>query len=113
MITGVISWYNPIEPAGVRELYYKIGGGVAIVGRLYGEVDFGIISVSIEVIAKAMILFLVEVYQPIQILLAAEVSVKASIKVAFIRVKFSFRLTVRQDFTLPSPQGSALPPWVQ
>lgn len=109
MVTGVLSWYNPIEPTGSRELYYKIGGGVSIVGRLYGEVDFGIISVSIEVIAKAMILFLVEVYQPIQILLVAQVSVKASIKVAFITISFSFGLTVEQGFTIPSPQSGPAP----
>lgn len=109
MIEGVISWYNPIQPAGERELYYKIGGGVAIVGRLYGEVDFGIISVSIEVIAKAMIIFLVEVYQPIQILLSADVSVKASVKVAFIKVSFSFGLRVEQEFTIPSPLAGPAP----
>jgi hypothetical protein len=109
MVTGVISWYNPIESAGERELYYKIGGGVAIVGRLYGEVDFGIISASVEVIAKAMIIFLVEVYQPIQILLVADVSVRASVKVAFIRIKFSFSLKVEQDFTIPSPLGGTAP----
>ena len=113
LITGVISWYNPIEPAGQRELYYKIAGGVAVVGRLYGEVDFGIISVSVEVIARAMITFVVEVYQTIQILLAADVSVKASVKVALITVPFSFSLKVEQEFTIPSPQGNALPPWVQ
>lgn len=111
LITGVISWYNPIE--GDRELYYKIAGGVAIVGRLYGEVDFGIISVSVEVIARAMITFVVEVYQPIPILLAADVSVKASVKVAFITISFSFSLRVEQEFIIPSPQGGTLPPWVQ
>ena len=113
IITGVISWYNPIEAAGKKELYYKIAGGVAIVGRLYGEVDFGIISVSVEVVARAMIIFVVEVYQPIHILLAADVSVKASVKVAFITVSFSFSMRVEQEFTIPSPQGDALPPWVQ
>ncbi len=113
LVTGVISWYNPIVPAGERALYYKIGGGVAVVGRLYGEVDFDIISVSVEVIARTTIIFLVEVYQPIQILLAAEVSVKASVKVSLVKVKFSFSLTVEQSFTIASPQGDALPPWVK
>ena len=75
--------------------------------------DFGIISVTVEVIARAMIVFIVEVYQPIHILLAADVSVKASVKVAFITISFSFNLRVEQEFTIPSPQGNTLPPWVQ
>lgn len=113
IIEGVVSWYMPIEPDSERELYFKIAGGVAIVGRLYGEVDFEIISVSIEVIASARIVFVVEVYQPVQLALIADVSVKASVKVAFVKVSFSFNMTVEQEFTIPSPQGDALPPWVQ
>ncbi len=112
MVEGVISWFNPADPAGERELYFKLSGGVAIVGRLYGEVDFGIISVSVEVIARAMIRFLVEAYEPIQIALIANVSVEASVKVAFITIDFSFSLTVRQNFTIDSPQGGN-PPWLQ
>ena len=108
IVEGVISWFNPAD-GSERSLYYKIGGGVAIVGRLYGEVDFGIISVSVEVIARAMIQFLLEVYQPILIDLTAEVSVKASVKVAFVKVSFSFSLTVKQSFTIPSPQKETAP----
>ncbi len=112
MVEGVVSWFNPADPNTERELYFKISGGVAIAGRLYGEVDFGIISVSVEVIARAMIRFLVEAHEPIQIALVAEVSVTASVKVAFITVDFSFGLTVRQNFTIDSPQGDN-PPWLQ
>ena len=67
-------------------------------GRIYGEVDFGIISASVEIIALAMIQFVLETYQPIPILLTAKVSVKASVKVAFVRIKFSFKMTVKQKF---------------
>lgn len=110
IIEGVISWYNPSSGAE-RVLYYKIRGGVAIVGRLYGEVDFEVVSVSVEVIAEAKIVFLIESYAPILIELSAKVSVKAKAKVLFVTVKFSFSLTVTQSFTIDSPD-SGTAPWL-
>jgi len=110
MIEGVISWYNP-RSGGDKELYYAIRGGVAIVGRLYGEVDFVVISVSIEVIAKATVQFVVESYKDILVKLSAEVSVKAKAKVLFITVKFKFSMKVEQEFTIDGPQHGITPPW--
>jgi hypothetical protein len=112
LIEGVISWYNPVSTAQSRELYYKISGGVAIVGRVYGEVDFGIISASVEVIARAMIQFVLETYKPIPIQLTASVSVSASVKIAFVRIRFSFSMTIRQQFTIASPNGTNAP-WLR
>lgn len=110
MIEGVISWYNP-RSGGDKELYYAIRGGVAIVGRLYGEVDFVVVSVSIEVIAKATVQFVVESYKDILVKLSAEVSVKAKAKVLFITIKFEFSMKVEQEFTIDGPQHGITPPW--
>ncbi|MEA5464475.1 hypothetical protein [Leptothoe sp. PORK10 BA2] len=108
VIQGVVARFNPSDPAVASDDYFKIQGGVSLVGRLYGVVDFGVISVDVEVLIRATVLFVVEAYQPTQIVLEAEVSVRASIKVLFVRVRFSFSLTLRQSFTL----GSASPtPW--
>jgi hypothetical protein len=108
VIQGVVARFNPSDPTVASDDYFKIQGGVSLVGRLYGVVDFGVISVEVEVLIRATVLFVVEAYQPTEIILEAEVSVRASVKVLFIRVRFSFSLTVRQSFTL----GSASPtPW--
>ena len=107
ILEGVISWYNP-RLEGERELYYLVRGGIAIVGRLYGAVDFGIIRVDIEVLAIAKVQFVVEVYKKIYISLSAEVSVRASIKIVFVRIRFSFSLRVEQNFTIGSDK---LAPW--
>lgn len=116
IIEGVISWYNPrYLPPGTeeqKELYYAIRGGVAIVGRLYGEVDFKVISVSIEVVAKATVQFMVESYKDILIHLSAEVSVKAKAKVLFVKVTFKFSMTVEQKFTIDGPQHGQTAPWL-
>lgn len=110
IVEGVISWFNP-RNGDEREFYYAIRGGIAIVGRLYGEVDFVVISVSVEVVARASIQFVVESYKDILIKLAAEVSVKAKAKVLFVTVEFEFGLKVEQSFTIKGPQHGQLPPW--
>ncbi|MBK8968104.1 MAG: hypothetical protein IPM36_15850 [Lewinellaceae bacterium] len=107
VIEGVISWYRPV--GGDEILYYKLRGGLQIVGRLYGAVDFVIISIEIEVVAKATILFVVEVYKDIQILLSAEVSVSATVKILMIEVKKKFEMRVEQEFIIDSPTGTKHP----
>ncbi|MEL6490224.1 MAG: LysM peptidoglycan-binding domain-containing protein [Cyanobacteria bacterium J06621_3] len=108
IIQGVVARFNPSDPSVASDDYFKIQGGVSLVGRLYGSVDFKIISVEVEVLLRATVLFVVEAYQPTLITLEAEVSVRASVKVLFVRIRFSFKLVVRQSFTI----GSASPtPW--
>lgn len=108
ILEGVIAWFYPNDPALATDQYYRIQGAVAIVGRLWGMVDFEVIQVEVEVLVRVAVVFVVEAYQPIQIVLVAEVSVRASIKILIVRIHFSFSLTIRQEFTL----GSAKPtPW--
>jgi hypothetical protein len=109
IIEGVIAWFNPNDPNLPTDQYFRIQGGVAIVGRLWGLVDFAVIQVEVEVIVRIAVLFVVESYKPIFLTLVAEVSVRASVKILFIRVSFSFQLTLKFEFTL----GSARPtPWI-
>jgi hypothetical protein len=102
VIQGVFAWFNPNDAAlaGSKAEYYMVKGGVAIVGRVWGTVDFEVIKITIEVIARAMITFVVEAYRPTLITLSAEVSVSASITILFIEINFSFRLMITQSFTL-------------
>ena len=108
VIQGVVARFNPTEAGVATDDYFKIQGGVSLVGRLYGLVDFGVISVDVEVLIRATILFVVEAYKAIELALEAEVSVRASVKVLFVRVRFSFNVTVRQSFTIGSDKT---PPW--
>ncbi|WP_424100036.1 Calx-beta domain-containing protein [Moorena producens] len=108
LLQGVFATYNPTDTNEKKATYYRIQGGVAIVGRIYGVVDFKVIQVDIEVLVKVAVLFVVEVYKAIQVALVATVSVKASIKIAFVRIRFKFKLTVREQFVLGSDRT---PPW--
>ena len=108
LLQGVFATYNPTDSNQKKVTYYRIQGGVAIVGRIYGVVDFKVIQVDVEVLVKVAVLFVVEVYKAIQVALVAKVSVRASIKIAFIRIRFKFNLTVREQFVLGS---DTTPPW--
>ncbi|WP_366664729.1 Calx-beta domain-containing protein [Moorena sp. SIO3E8] len=108
LLQGVFATYNPTDTNQKKATYYRIQGGVAIVGRIYGVVDFKVIQVDIEVLVKVAVLFVVEVYKAIQVALVAKVSVRASIKIAFVRIRFKFNLTVREQFVLGS---DSTPPW--
>jgi len=110
MIEGVISWYRPAN-GGKETLFFRLRGGIRIEGRLYGAVDFVIISVEIEVLAAASIQFVMEVYKDIKVLLKARVSVKATVKIGFIKIKKRFAMTVEQKFTIDSPMGYDAP-WI-
>ncbi len=109
IIQGVFAWYHPTDANQPNDLYFRIEGSMALVGRLYGSVDFEIIQVEVEVIVRVMVAFVVESYQPTVVTLAAEVSVRASVKILFIRVSFTFSLTVTQKFVLGSASRT---PWV-
>ncbi|NJP12136.1 MAG: hypothetical protein HC866_23930 [Leptolyngbyaceae cyanobacterium RU_5_1] len=108
ILQGVIARFNPDSPTVASDDYYKIQGGIGIVGRLYGVVDFSVIQVEVEVVVKVMVLFVVEAYEPIFLTLTAQVSVRASIKILFVRIRFSFNLTLTQSFKLGSKRT---PPW--
>lgn len=111
MIEGVFAYYNP-PSQGDRSLYYAIKGGISIVGRLYGEVDFEIIKIKIEVTVKVSLVLQLAAYQPIHILIAAEVTVEATVEVLFIEVSFEFSHEIEAEFTIDSPDGPAnTAPW--
>jgi hypothetical protein len=109
ILEGIIAWFKPNDPSLPTDQYYRIQGGVAIVGRLWGLVDFSVIQVEVEVLVRVSVVFLIEAYEPIYLTLTAEVSVRASIKIAFIRIRFSFNLTLTQSFTLGSKKPT---PWI-
>ena len=89
--------------------YYLVHGAIALVGRIYGAVDFEVIRVDVEVIVKVTVQFRIEAYHPIVVELTAEVSVRASITILFITVHFSFSLSVSQTFTIPALESGTAP----
>ena len=108
IIEGVFAWFNPDSDTAKKDLFYHVKGMIAIVGKLYGSVDFKIIAIEIELVIYASVTLTVESYAPIYIYIEAGVSVRASIKILFFKISFTFQMTVQASFTI----GSASPtPW--
>lgn len=108
VVEGVFAWFNPNNTSVGSAQYYLIQGTAAIVGKLYGKVDFGIIQANVNVTAQAQVTLTIEAYKAIQIGLSIAVRVSVSIKIAFIRVSFSFSMTLDLSFTIGS---NSTPPW--
>ncbi|HWX64796.1 MAG TPA: hypothetical protein VNZ27_00075 [Rhodanobacter sp.] len=106
---GVLAWFNPTSSGGTPATYYRAQGIVTIHGKVYGRVDFVIISASVtlEAFAQAMVVF--ESYRPILLDFSVGVRAEASVKILFIRISFHFSVTLEMGFTI----GSSSPtPWI-
>ena len=108
VLQGTVAPFNPTGPGPNGDRYYWVKGSIAIVGKLYGIIDFKIISVQISIVAFASATLIIESYQPILIELSVGVSVTASIKILFIRIHFTFTMQLDASFTIGSP---STPPW--
>lgn len=106
---GVLAWFHPEDAARPSAMYYWARGTAALVGRLYGSVDFKVISVDVNVEAFAAVTLTLASHQPTLIEMKVGVRVSASIKILFVRISFSFGMTIEASFTIGSASAT---PWV-
>jgi LysM domain len=106
---GVLAWFHPNDAARDTSLYYWCRGTAALSGKLYGKVDFKIISVSVSVEAFASVSLTLEAYLPMLVELDVGVEVDAEVEFLFFSVSFSFHINLHASFTI----GEARPtPWI-
>jgi hypothetical protein len=106
---GVLAWFHPDDASGSKAIYYWARGSAALVGKVYGEVDFKIISVDISFEAYAAATLTLAAYRPTQIEMSVGVKVHASVKIVFVRIHFSFSTSLDISFTIGSASTT---PWV-
>lgn len=106
---GVLAWFNPSSNGSASVTYFKCQGVAALYGKIYGSVDFAVVKVSVTLEAYVQISIIYESYQPMVLTLAAAVSAKASIKILFIRIHFSFSVKLEIQFVIGSAQPT---PWI-
>lgn len=105
---GVLAWFHPDDAGKPDAMYYWAQGTAALVGRVYGAVDFKIISINVDFEAYAAATLTLAVHQPTLIELKVGVRVKGEVRVVF-KFKYSFETTVEASFTV----GKASPtPWI-
>ncbi|HVW98212.1 MAG TPA: LysM peptidoglycan-binding domain-containing protein [Mucilaginibacter sp.] len=114
ILEGVFAQFNFYDTSDNRNPeYYYVLGKIAIVGHVFGAVDFLIISaeVDLKVIVSARIVF--QSYEPILITLSAgvSVSVKVRINLGLFKISISMSFSTKLDFsfTLGSKQPT---PWI-
>lgn len=109
LFQGVLAWFNPNSSGAAPAKYFKCQGIAALHGKIYGSVDFVVVKVSVTLEAYAQVSVIYECYQPTVFDLSVDVSARASVKILFVRVHFSFNVHLDLTFTI----GSAEPtPWI-
>ena len=103
--------YAPFTPnpnlgalSNQTDTYYKFSGTLALVGRIYGEINFAIISASLDITAYIQISFVIEAYRAIPIVFQAGVSVTLTVKINLglfkISIGLSFSATITASFII-------------
>ncbi len=114
ILEGVVAPYTPNNPSypGKGDTYYKISATVGIIGKLYGEINFAIISASLDITVYAYVQMVIEAYRKIPIYLEAGVSVSLRVKINLgifkITIKLHFSMTISASFTIGSDSQA---PW--
>ncbi|HVI49189.1 MAG TPA: hypothetical protein VM802_30255 [Chitinophaga sp.] len=105
---GVIAIFHATPGlSGARDdRYYKLQGTFGLVGHIYGEVNFSIISARLDIMAYAYVSITIESYMEIPISFVAGVSVSLRITINLglfkIHINLSFSATVRARFVIGS-----------
>ena len=118
ILEGVIAYYEANKSSDVAlqgtdsDQYFRIQAQAGLVGRIYGEISFAIISASVDITAKILAELVIEAYR--KTLLTFTASVSASVKVRLnlglfkVTISCSFSTTISDSFTIGSDSQA---PW--
>ncbi|MBB6271641.1 hypothetical protein HDF26_002098 [Pedobacter cryoconitis] len=102
---GTIALFTPTPGNGAQDdTYYCLQGTMGLTGRIYGSVDFAIISASLDITAYIYVIFRIESYMAIPIEFTAGVSVSLRVKINLglfsIHISLSFSATISASFVI-------------
>ncbi len=100
IVEGVFADFAPTDRSAASGFFYRVEGTAALVGRVFGKVDFFVIRVDFSAEASARVTLVIEAHQPIYVQIELHIDVRASIKILFVRIHFSFSLTLDLAFTI-------------
>lgn len=122
ILEGVIATYHPyqglLQENNKTEVetsyYYWLQGTLGIIGKLYGSLNFGIISANVNIVVKVYAQATLEAYNKMPLAIVATVDVQVSAKLNLgifsIKINFSFKAEIRTDVTIGTDQ-TAMAPW--
>ncbi|MDR3001039.1 MAG: hypothetical protein LBU89_07230 [Fibromonadaceae bacterium] len=112
ILEGVIAKWNPYDEEPTEVWYYSLKGTAALIGEVYGKIDFAIISVSVNVKFALSVDFAYEVYKPTALTVSAYVEASASLTINLwlfkIHISFSFSIQVKETFVIGKEENA---PW--
>lgn len=106
ILEGVIGFFQAYDTNWTPDTnhYYKVSGTFGLVGRIYGSVNFAIISARVDIGAYVIIQIVIEAYNAIPISFQASVSVSIEIRINLglfsIYIPLHFSITVSASFTI-------------
>lgn len=108
MFEGTYAVFTPFSDskkyAGQTDVYYRFSGTIALVGKISCEINFVIISASLEAVAYIMASIVVESYKAIPIYFEAGISVRLRVTVNLwlfkIRLNLSFSTKISASFLI-------------
>lgn len=103
---GVIAFYN--EETRPGKTYFKANALLGLTGRVHVKVDLFIITLSASVDFCAYAQVSMETGQPTWIDLDLELTLKASIKILFIKVEFEYHLSFHKQIEISGGNAEML-----
>lgn len=111
MMTGIIEGVYAIfhkENSDEEAAYYKLSAVVGISGSVFLSVDFKIITVQANAALSVTCGLVLEAYRKSNVSLDVNLTVGASIKILFIKIRFSFTFHERIEFSFGEDTAA---PW--
>jgi LysM repeat protein len=117
IVTGTLGFFTPgNRQERSDDLYYYLNGQFQVVGKIFGEIDFAIITARLDVTVYAAIGVIIEAYREIILYLEAGVSLQLTVRINLglfkVSVSLSFSTSVSYTFTLPPPKNGS-PQWTK
>ncbi|HTI60213.1 LysM peptidoglycan-binding domain-containing protein [Mucilaginibacter sp.] len=112
MVQGSLAWYYANDGSDSDDFFYWLQGTMGIVGKLYGSINFAIITASLTVEISASIAATLESYHAILLTLEVEVDVELTVTIHIIfsiNIHLGFHMKLTQDLTIGSDNLSAAP----
>ena len=104
---GVLAIFHDKE-SGKESTYYYVSATAGIAGRLYLSVDFKILTIQANAELSASAALTIQAYRAALVKLDLALNLEASIKILFVKLRFSFSFRQTVTFTMGKDEPA---PW--
>ncbi|BAV05475.1 hypothetical protein SAMN05421788_10573 [Filimonas lacunae] len=101
---GVLGFYTCYADSSKTATYYRFSATVGIVGHIYGQVNFAIISAQFDILAYIYATLVIESHRAIPINFQAGVTIRLTVRINLglfkISISLSFSATISASFSI-------------